>query len=123
MGQTLFTNVKIFDGNAKRSYAGEVLLQGNMVKKAAKGQRKIKAVGATVIDGAGATLMPGLVEAHSHVCYNNCATLADIGRLPPEEHMLLAVDNAKLMLDQGFNQPVFRRRRRLAEAPHRAGVA
>jgi imidazolonepropionase-like amidohydrolase len=60
-------------------------------------------VGATVIDGAGATLMPGLVEAYSHVCYNNCATLADIGRLPPEEHMLLALDNAKLMLDQGFN--------------------
>jgi imidazolonepropionase-like amidohydrolase len=101
MGQTLFTNIKIFDGNAKRTYAGEVLLQGNMVKKVAKG-RKIKAVGATVIDGAGATLMPGLVEAHSHVCYNNCATLADIGRLPPEEHMLLALDNAKLMLDHGF---------------------
>ena len=102
MGQTLFTNVKIFDGNGKRTYAGEVLLQGNMVKKVAKGQRKIKANGATVIDGAGATLMPGLVEAHAHVCYNNCATLKDIGRLPPEEHMLLAVENAKTMLDHGF---------------------
>ena len=67
MDQTLFTNVKIFDGNSKRSYAGEVLLQGNMVKKVAKGQRKIRANGADVIDGAGATLMPGLVEAHSAI--------------------------------------------------------
>ena len=102
MGQTLFTNVKIFDGNSKRSYAGEVLLQGNLIKKVAKGQRKIRANGADVIDGAGATLMPGLVESHSHVCYTDCATLADIGRVPPEEHMLIALENAKLMLDHGF---------------------
>ena len=95
MGQTLFTNVKIFDGNSKRSYAGEVLLQGNMVKKVAKGQRKIRANGADVIDGAGATLMPGLVEAHSHVCYIDSATLKDIGRLPPEEHMVAALENQK----------------------------
>ena len=102
MSQTLFTNVKIFDGNSKRSYAGEVLLQGNMVKKVAKGQRKIRANGADVIDGAGATLMPGLVEAHSHVCYIDSATLKDIGRLPPEEHMVAALENAKTMLDHGF---------------------
>ncbi len=102
MGQTLFTNVKIFDGNGKRSYAGEVLLQGNLVKEVAKGPRKIKAQGADVIDAAGATLMPGLVEPHSHVCYTNCATLAEIGRTPVEEHMVIALENARLMLDHGF---------------------
>ena len=102
MGQTLFTNVKIFDGNGKRSYAGEVLLQGNMVKKVAKGQRKIRANGADVVDGAGATLMPGLVESHSHVCYTDCVTLKDIGRVPVEEHMVIALEDARLMLDHGF---------------------
>ena len=102
MGQTLFTNVKIFDGNSKRSYAGEVLLQGNLVKKVAKGQRKIRANGAEVIDGAGAALMPGLVESHSHVCYTDCVTLKDIGRVPVEEHMVIALENARLMLDHGF---------------------
>ena len=102
MGQTLFTNIRIFDGNGKRSYSGEVLLQGNLVKKVAKSPKKIKANGAEVIDGAGATLMPGLVEAHSHVCYTNCATLPEIGRVPPEEHMVLALENARLMLDHGF---------------------
>lgn len=102
MGQILFTNVRIFDGNAKRSYAGEVMLQGNMVHKVAKAPKKLKANGATVVDGGGATLMPGLVEAHAHVCYTNCTTLPEIGRLPPEEHMVLALDNARLMLDHGF---------------------
>jgi imidazolonepropionase-like amidohydrolase len=102
MAQTLFKNVTIFDGNAKRSYAGEVLLQGNLIKKVAKGKGKIKANGATVVDGAGATLMPGLIEPHSHVCYTDCSALPQIGALPPEEHMVLALENAKTMLDQGF---------------------
>ncbi len=102
MAETLFTNVRIFDGNAKRPYAGEVMLQGNLIKNVAKGKGKIKANGATVVDGAGATLMPGLVEPHSHVCYIDSTTLPDIGRLPPEEHMVLALDNARTMLDHGF---------------------
>jgi len=73
-----------------------------MVKEVVKGPRKIKANGAEVIDGAGATLMPGLIESHSHVCYTNCATLAEIGRTPVEEHMVIALENARLMLDHGF---------------------
>jgi len=73
-----------------------------MVKEVVKGPRKIKANGAEVINGAGATLMPGLIESHSHVCYTNCATLAEIGRTPVEEHMVIALENARLMLDHGF---------------------
>ena len=102
MAETLFTNVRIFDGNAKRPYAGEVMLQGNLIKKVAKGKGKIRANGATVVDGAGATLMPGLIEPHSHVCYTDCTSLPEIGRLQPEEHMVLALDNARTMLDHGF---------------------
>ena len=37
MARTLFKNVTIFDGNAKRSYAGEVMLQGNLIEKVARG--------------------------------------------------------------------------------------
>ena len=102
MAQTLFKNVTIFDGNAKRPSAGEVLLQGNLIKKVAKGRTKIRANGATVVDGAGATLMPGLIEPHAHVCYTDCVSLPQIGQLQPEEHMVLALDNARTMLDHGF---------------------
>jgi len=53
-----------------------------------------------VIDGRDATLMPGLVESHAHI------GLADMNgyeltRLPPEEHMLVTVRNARTMLDCG----------------------
>lgn len=102
MAQTLFQNVMIFDGNSKRPYAGEVLLQGNQINKVSKGKGKIKANGATVVDGAGATLMPGMIEPHAHVCYVDGVTLPQIGAMAPEEHMVLALENARTMLDQGF---------------------
>ncbi len=102
MGQTLFTNVKVFDGSGKKLFPGEVLVQGNRIHKVAKGDGQIARDGATVVDGGGASLMPGLTEAHAHITYTNCAALKEIGDLPPEEHTLLTAANAKLMLDSGF---------------------
>jgi imidazolonepropionase-like amidohydrolase len=102
MARTLFTNVMIFDGTGKKSYAGEVLVQGNMINKVAKGKGQIEAKDAEMVDAHGATLMPGLIEPHAHVTYTNCVTLPGIGEVPPEEHMVIALEHAKIMLDQGF---------------------
>ena len=60
----LFTNVRIFDGSGGKLFPGDVLVEGNRIKAVAKGNGGIAADGAEVIDGGGATLMPGLVEAH-----------------------------------------------------------
>ena len=57
---------------------------------------------ARVIDGAGATLMPGLIEPHGHVSYPDAARNSDFTRLPPEEHILVTMRNAKTMLDCGY---------------------
>ena len=59
------------------------------------------AAGATVIDGGGATLMPGLIESHAHIGLADM-TSHELTRLPPEEHMLITVRNAKTMLDCGY---------------------
>jgi imidazolonepropionase-like amidohydrolase len=40
-----------------------VLIEGNLIKEIGK---NLSADGATVIDGGGRTLMPGLIEAHAH---------------------------------------------------------
>ena len=46
--------------------------------------------------------MPGLVEAHAHPSFTNTTSLEGMGTLPPEEHTLLTMRHAKLLLDQGF---------------------
>ncbi|HEX9525534.1 MAG TPA: amidohydrolase family protein, partial [Reyranella sp.] len=63
MSNTLFTNVRIIDGSGAPPYAGEVLVQGNRISRVTRGGRPVPVAGVTVIDAAGATLMPGMTEA------------------------------------------------------------
>lgn len=106
MADVLFTNVRIIDGGGGAPYAGEVLVQGNRIRRVARGARGTGATGATVIDGAGATLMPGMVEAHTHLAWNDGPDLEGIALIPLEEHTLLAAQNAKTYLDQGWTSCV-----------------
>ena len=71
-----------------------------------RGGRPAPVAGVTVIDGAGATLMPGMCEAHTHFSWNNAATLDAIQRMPLEEHMLLVRPSARRYLDSGWTSCV-----------------
>jgi imidazolonepropionase-like amidohydrolase len=65
--QTLFTNVNVFDGKADELAMGmSVLVEGKLIKEIAKGGIKTNRL-ATVINGGGRTLMPGIIEGHGHV--------------------------------------------------------
>jgi len=67
--QTLITNVHVFDGkNAQRIENASVLIEGNLIKMVSTD--RIETDGATVIDGGGRTLMPGLIDAHVHLYWN-----------------------------------------------------
>ena len=102
MKQTLFTNVKVLDCSGAEPYPGEVLVEGNRIKAVARDAASLPRNGADVIDGNGATLMPGMTEAHTHLSFDDTPTLESLGMVPPEEHTLLTVRNAKLYLDHGF---------------------
>jgi imidazolonepropionase-like amidohydrolase len=66
---TLITNVNIFDGfNAERIENANVLIEGNVIK--AVSTDPIDSDGATVIDGAGRTMTPGLIDMHQHITFN-----------------------------------------------------
>src|SRR5215831_14346156 len=106
MGNILFSNVRIFDGTGEHPYLGEVLVQGNRIKHVGRGSRTVPGNGHTVIDGAGATLMPGLTEAHAHFSWNNSPSLESIFRMPPEEHTLFAANVARTYIDMGFTSCV-----------------
>ncbi|MGZ5249248.1 MAG: amidohydrolase family protein [Caldimonas sp.] len=106
MDSTLFTNVRILDGSGAMPYAGSVLVQGNRIRTVGRSSAALAPAGATVIDGAGATLMPGMCEAHTHFSWNDAATLAAIQTMPLEEHVLWCAKVAKLYLEAGFTSCV-----------------
>jgi len=69
--QTLFTNVNVFDGFADElAMNTDVLIEGNHIIEVGP---NIAAAGATVIDGGGRTLTPGLIDMHTHVTFETTA--------------------------------------------------
>jgi imidazolonepropionase-like amidohydrolase len=106
MSNTLFTNVRIFDGNGGMPFHGAVQVAGNRIHKIWRGASPPSMGGVTVIDAAGAFLMPGMVEAHTHFSWNDQPTLDSIQRMPTEEHILWCAQVAKTYLDMGWTSCV-----------------
>ena len=109
MADVLFTNVRIFDGGAEAPFMGEVLVQANRISRvlpAQRGARTAPTTGAQVIDGAGAFLMPGMIESHTHFSWNDQPSLESIQRMPPEEHILWCAEVARRYLDMGWTSCV-----------------
>ncbi len=101
MSETLISNVSVIDGTGAEPFAGSVLVRGNRITAVTRGAAP-EAAGATVVDGGGATLMPGLIDAHAHLSFLDAPTLGDINSLSAERHVLETAKNARKMLDHGF---------------------
>ena len=106
MGKQLISNVQLFDGESKNLYPAEVLISGNRIETVAKVPEKLPRDGADVLDGGGATLMPGMVNCHAHPTYCNMDDMYMLGEIPVEEHVLKTMHNVRTMLDHGFTAAV-----------------
>jgi imidazolonepropionase-like amidohydrolase len=109
MADVMFSNVRVFDGGGDAPFTGDVLVQDNKISRVVKtshGARSALVAGAQVIDGAGAFLMPGMVESHTHFSWNNQPSLDAIQRMPPEEHILWCAEVATRYLDMGWTSCV-----------------
>jgi len=97
---TLITNANIFDGQNEALMQGmSVLIKGNKIAKIAK---SIPApAGATVIDGRGRTLMPGLIDAHWHVMFSE-PTFSELMSSDNSWLTLLGARGARDTLLRGF---------------------
>jgi len=102
MSRILFTNVNILDCTGANPFPGQVLVVNDRIAEVAAKGTPIPAAGATVMDGLGGTLMPGLIESHSHLTFLDRPSSVEMGFVPPEEHMLLTAGIARRLLDSGF---------------------
>ena len=62
---TLFANVQVFDGINDTLSAVDVLVVDNKIERVAADITPPE--GATLVDGGGRTLMPGLIDSHVHL--------------------------------------------------------
>ena len=99
----LIRECMVWDGTGAASFPADVLVEGNRVRQVAVGRTgQIRAPCVEVVDARGLTLMPGLVEGHAHLSFCGATKNTDLGDIPPEEHVLQTMHNAKTLLDHGF---------------------
>jgi imidazolonepropionase-like amidohydrolase len=102
MTRVIFRNAMIWDGAGADAYPGDVLVENGRIRAVGKALGQLSDEGATAVDCRGMTLMPGLVEGHAHISFGGAVNDSDLGNIPPEEHLLLTMRNAKTLLDHGF---------------------
>ncbi|PQB04675.1 metal-dependent hydrolase family protein [Aureitalea marina] len=98
---TLIQNVNIFDGvTSQLNTNQQVLIKNNLIDQISANISAPR--GATVIDGQGMTLMPGLIEGHGHLQMNG-SSISDIeNNRNWEELAVRSVVNAENALMSGF---------------------
>ena len=97
--RVLFRNVRIFDGVSPRLSGGHVLIEGQFIK--AVSASPLPEDGATIIEGNGRTLMPGLTDAHWHMTFA-ASTFADFNAADTGLVFAKSVAEAERTLLRGF---------------------
>lgn len=98
---TLISNAKIFDGVNEKLVEGDILIENNLVKKI--GADLTAPDGATTIDAAGKTVIPGLIDVHWHTTYAYTPAsilLGNRGDMP--EVAIISMEGAEKTLLRGF---------------------
>ena len=106
MSNTLFTNVNILDGNAEGPIAGEVSVADGRIAEVATDGAALARKDHRVIDGGGMTLMSGLCDAHTHFTWNSGGSLDALAGMPVEDHTIVAVESARILIDSGYTMCV-----------------
>src|SRR5262245_27264616 len=101
MRAVLFSDVTILDGTGGAPFAGHVLIKGSRIAAVAPANAALREEDAEVVQGRGATLMPGLIEPHAHLSFTDIRAGTDLGITPPEEHVLRTARCGRTLLEHG----------------------
>ncbi|MFD4393368.1 amidohydrolase family protein [Kitasatospora sp. NPDC058478] len=99
----LVTNVRVFDGIGAESVPGHVRVERDRIAEVVLGTPIPRGIpqGATVLDGRGRTLIPGLTDAHVHL-FAISGTMAELQLAPTGTLHYQALAAARDMLMRGF---------------------
>jgi imidazolonepropionase-like amidohydrolase len=113
MVRTVFTHGLVFDGSGTAPEPGEVVVEGDRVVEVHAGWRDEHGAD-RVVDATGCTVMPGMVESHSHLTFPSAVGHVDPSFNPPLDvsffhhidgmagELARAERNAAILLDAGF---------------------
>lgn len=103
MSRILFKNVCVFDGSGAPLYPASVLIDGSRIAAIDRGGAAVAPADALTVDGGGATLMPGLTDAHAHLALGSTIHLmSKPGDRSDAETALLVAHCGRVFLDAGF---------------------
>lgn len=106
MRRLYLKNARLIDGIGAPAQAGAgLLIEGDTLVRAGQfpGGDEPKGPAVEILDLGGRTVIPGLVEAHIHLSYNNVKVIADLDlNCPPEYSTLVSAKNAELALHCGY---------------------
>ncbi|GIM89135.1 amidohydrolase family protein [Paractinoplanes toevensis] len=119
MARTVFTNGLVFDGSGSAPAPGEVVVDGDRVVEVRAGWQDEHGddqanYDVQIVDATGCTVMPGMVESHSHLTFPSAVGHIDPSFNPPLDvsffhhieglpsELARAERNAAILLDHGF---------------------
>jgi imidazolonepropionase-like amidohydrolase len=101
--RTHFTNANIIDAIGPAPFLGDVTVDGEKIVSLRRHPENAATnPGDQFVDCTGLTIMPGLTEAHCHISFNDLTSMHEAVATQPEDHALIALANAQLLLSRGF---------------------
>lgn len=99
--RTLITNALVFDGEAWAEDGAALLIDGAEIKAIAP-LKDFSGIDANIVDASGQTLLPGLIDAHVHLCFGSESNiLSVIAETSDAQAAIRAVANAQATLRGG----------------------
>lgn len=107
MTQTRLVNASVIDGSGDAPFLATIEIDDDRIRTVTPQSAPDPSAGSpesndTVIDCSGYTVLPGLTEAHCHISFNDILTMETVVAIQPEDHVLIALKNAQMLMERGF---------------------
>ena len=98
----LINNTQIFNGKDQKTITGNILIVNNLISKISTAPIPTdKSTNTTIIDGKGKFLMPGLIDAHTHIMMESMS-VTELMNSDIQYITAIAMKSAEKDLMQGF---------------------